>query len=72
MAKVSLRTYNREIETLIDHGHLDEAIAHCHHILKTFPNISKPIACWARHISNASVTPRRWIFSPRVLVGCAR
>jgi tetratricopeptide (TPR) repeat protein len=37
MAKVSLRAYNREIETMIDRGHLDEAIAHCRHILKTFP-----------------------------------
>ncbi len=37
MAKVSLRIYNREIEGLIDQGHINEAIAHCHHILKTFP-----------------------------------
>jgi tetratricopeptide (TPR) repeat protein len=37
MAKVSLRIYNREIESMIEAGHLDEAIAHCQHILKTFP-----------------------------------
>lgn len=37
MAKVFLRAYNQEIETMIDRGHLDEAIAHSHHILKTFP-----------------------------------
>src|SRR6266511_5611526 len=37
MAKVSLRAYNREIETMIDSGHLDEAIAHCKHILKSYP-----------------------------------
>ncbi|MFT3893643.1 MAG: tetratricopeptide repeat protein [Anaerolineales bacterium] len=37
MAKVSLRAYDREIETMIDRGQLDEAIAHCHHIFKTFP-----------------------------------
>lgn len=37
MAKVSLRAYIQEIETMIDRGHLDEAIAHCRHILKTFP-----------------------------------
>ena len=37
MAKVSLRAYNREIETMIDRGHLDEAIANCRHILKIFP-----------------------------------
>src|SRR5512140_3530940 len=38
MAKVSLRVYNQEIEALIDRGQLDEAVAHCKHILKTFPN----------------------------------
>jgi competence ComEA-like helix-hairpin-helix protein len=37
MAKIPLRAYNREIENLIDSGHTDEAIAHCRHILKTFP-----------------------------------
>ncbi len=38
MAKVSLRMYNREIEGMIEHGQrLDEAIAHCRHILKTYP-----------------------------------
>ena len=37
MAKVSLRAYNREIEAMTDLGQLDEAIAHCQHILKIFP-----------------------------------
>jgi tetratricopeptide (TPR) repeat protein len=37
MAKVSLRAYNREIETMIDRGQFDEAIAHCRHILQTYP-----------------------------------
>ena len=37
MAKVSLRAYNREIETMIDRGQLDEAIANCHHIFKIYP-----------------------------------
>ncbi|RJP49210.1 MAG: hypothetical protein C4557_11700 [Anaerolineaceae bacterium] len=37
MAKVSLRIYNREIERLIEQGNTDEAIAHCRHILTTFP-----------------------------------
>lgn len=38
MAKVSLRIYNREIEGSIEQGgRLDEAIAHCRHILQTFP-----------------------------------
>ncbi len=37
MSKVALRVYNRDIETLIDQGHIDEAIAHCQHVLKIFP-----------------------------------
>ncbi len=37
MAKISLRAYNREIETMMDRGQMEEAVAHCHHILKTFP-----------------------------------
>ena len=34
---VSLRAYNREIEQLIDNGRYDEAIAHCKHILLSYP-----------------------------------
>ncbi len=37
MAIISLRAYNREIEGMIDSGQLDEAVAHCRHILATFP-----------------------------------
>lgn len=37
MTEIALRTYNQEIKDLIDHGHFDEAIAHCQHILETFP-----------------------------------
>lgn len=38
MTKVSLRAYDREIEGLIEHSQrLDEAVAHCRHILKTYP-----------------------------------
>ncbi len=37
MAKVPLRAYVREIKELIEKEHLGEAIAHCLHILKTFP-----------------------------------
>ena len=36
MAKISLRAYNREIETLIDRGNHDQAIAHCRHILSIY------------------------------------
>jgi len=37
MAKISLRAYNREIENLIDHSAIDQAIAHCKQILKFHP-----------------------------------
>ncbi|MFN8424922.1 MAG: hypothetical protein U0X87_01505, partial [Anaerolineales bacterium] len=37
MAKTTLRAYNREIENMLDRGQLDEAVSHCHHILKTYP-----------------------------------
>lgn len=37
MASISLRTYNHEIESLIDHGQAEEAIAHCRHILEFVP-----------------------------------
>ncbi len=37
MAIISLRAYNHEIEGMIDNGQLDEAVAHCRHILATFP-----------------------------------
>lgn len=43
MAIIPLRAYNREIEGLVENGQLDEAVAHCLHILATFP---KYIACY--------------------------
>lgn len=41
MPRISLRTYEKEIEELIDLNRLQEVIAHCRHILQYFPkNIS--------------------------------
>ena len=37
MAQISLRSYQHEIEGLIENGQVDEAIAHCRYILETFP-----------------------------------
>ncbi len=37
MTNISLRTYTREIEKLIDGSQADQAIAHCRHILKSYP-----------------------------------
>ena len=37
MGKISLRGYNREIERLIENGQIDQAIAHCRHILDAYP-----------------------------------
>jgi competence ComEA-like helix-hairpin-helix protein len=37
MAKTNLRTYQHDIETLINNGRYDEAISHCRHILSRYP-----------------------------------
>lgn len=37
MAESTLRAYLKEIDELIEHDQLDEAIAHCRHILQTYP-----------------------------------
>ena len=37
MSTISLRTYIHEIDSMIDQGRLDEAIAHARHILSKFP-----------------------------------
>jgi competence ComEA-like helix-hairpin-helix protein len=43
MARISLRAYNRDIEAMIDQNQIDEAIAHCRHILGRY---SKHIATY--------------------------
>ena len=63
MAKVSLRIYNREIESLIDKGNTNEAIAHCHHILKTFPKHLATYRLLGKAYLELKATPKRWIFS---------
>ncbi len=37
MSKIALRKYLREIETLIDQGHIVNAVVHCQHILESYP-----------------------------------
>ncbi len=37
MARVSLRAYNQEIEGLIESHQIDQAIAHCQHIIHYYP-----------------------------------
>ncbi len=37
MTKISLRSYGKEIESLIDRGQYDQALAHCRHILRYYP-----------------------------------
>ncbi len=37
MSKIPLRAYVQEIESIIDQKQTEEAIAHCRHILQTFP-----------------------------------
>ncbi|MEW6717719.1 MAG: tetratricopeptide repeat protein [Chloroflexota bacterium] len=37
MMQIALRTYYKDIESLISKGQLEEAIAHCRHVLKAYP-----------------------------------
>lgn len=37
MAEISLRAYQQEIQDMIDHGHFDEAVAHCQNVLGRYP-----------------------------------
>ncbi len=37
MTQINLRDYLHGLEELIDRGHAEDALAHCRHILKTFP-----------------------------------
>jgi tetratricopeptide (TPR) repeat protein len=41
MVEVALRNYSEEIDGLIDQGAFDAAIAHCQHVLKTYPKYLK-------------------------------
>ena len=75
MAKVSLRAYNREIETMIDRGQLDEAIAHCRHILKTYPKhletyrlLGKAYLEYKRHGDAADIFSRILVSVPNDFV----
>ena len=36
MSKIPLRVYNQEIEEAIEQKQIEEAIAHCQHILKSY------------------------------------
>jgi competence ComEA-like helix-hairpin-helix protein len=56
MDKIPLRTYLKEIEILVDRGENDQAIAHCRHILKTYP---KNIATY-RLLGKAFLEGRRY------------
>lgn len=37
MTNIPLRDYIREIDNMIEHGQIEQAIAHCRHVLKYFP-----------------------------------
>lgn len=39
MAKITLRAYIREIEMMVEKGHMEEAIAHCQHVIQSFPKL---------------------------------
>jgi tetratricopeptide (TPR) repeat protein len=56
MAEISLRSYTREIDRLIEQEKLDEAIAHCRHILQNYP---KYIECY-RLLGKAYLEAKRY------------
>ncbi len=56
MAKISLRNYNRLIENRIQNGQHIEAIAHCRHILRTFPKYLEAY----RLLGKASLEAKRY------------
>jgi len=67
MAIIPLRAYNREIEGMIDNGQLDEAVAHCRHILTTFPKyIASYRLLGKAHLEQQRISDATDIFS-RVL-----
>jgi competence ComEA-like helix-hairpin-helix protein len=56
MDKITLRNYLKEIENQVDRGETDQAIAHCRHILKTYP---KNLATY-RLLGKAFLESRRY------------
>jgi competence ComEA-like helix-hairpin-helix protein len=56
MEKIPLRTYLKETENLVDRGETDQAIAHCRHILKSYP---KNLATY-RLLGKAFLESRRY------------
>lgn len=55
MASISLRAYNKEIESLIENEQVKDAIAHCRHILRLFP----------KHIETYRLLGRAYLESQR-------
>ena len=55
MAKIPLRAYIEEINSIIDHKQTEEAIAHCRHILHTYP----------KHIETYSMLGKAYLESQR-------
>jgi hypothetical protein len=64
MQEITLSQYSAEIERLLQDEAYDEAIAHCMHILKRYPNTSGPTVCWARLTWRRARMMRRWTSSP--------
>jgi len=55
MASISLRAYNKEIESLIENEQVKDAIAHCRHILRQYP----------KHIETYRLLGRAYLESQR-------
>ncbi|MFZ2098364.1 MAG: tetratricopeptide repeat protein [Anaerolineales bacterium] len=67
MTIIPLRAYNREIAGMIDNSQLDEAVAHCRHILTTYPkNIATYRLLGKAHLEQQRISDATDIFQ-RVL-----
>ncbi|MBX3049045.1 MAG: tetratricopeptide repeat protein [Anaerolineales bacterium] len=70
MAEIALRTYLSQIESLIDAGQTNEALAHCRHILERFPkNIATYRLMAKAYLEAQQHTEAADIFQ-RVLASC--
>jgi len=62
MEKISLRKYVKEIEALIEGNHIDEAITHCRHILRTYPKHIDTYRLLAKAYLELKITKRHLMF----------
>ncbi|MCW5879212.1 MAG: tetratricopeptide repeat protein [Anaerolineales bacterium] len=70
MAEIALRTYLSRIESLIDAGQTNEALAHCRHILERFPKNIATYRLMAKAYLEAQQHQEAADIFQRVLASC--